>query len=241
MVDINDCINLANGVKISDAGLDMAQTYRFAYLTGDAASNRFNSQNDTELGKWSHYNRLYGTKDSVREVGGKLFTTTVNVDDIFSFAPSASIMRVGDAGGVDEGIDAPFIPHIVCYKGMHQLPEGECWIADKKFESYPYAAFIDTEEINLGFEDRNGIEGLNRFYKPMLMRQEEGQRVTLDLHLTTAEMVSLFTENGPKPSIRKTFRFDIQRESSLYRIVRVERWNIAEGCARCTFERISKD
>lgn len=241
VIDITHCIDYGSGLKIADAGLDKPQTHRFAYLEGDVASNRFNSTNDTTLGLWRYYNHLYGTKDSVRELGGKLFTTTVNVADVFSFAPSASIMRVGDVGVADEGIDATFTPHIVCYKGMRKLPEGECWIANKKLESYPYATFFDAEEVNLGFEDREGLEGLNRFYKPELMRQEEGHRITLDLHLTTAEMASLFTESGPKPSIRKVFRFDIQGESSLYRIVRVKSWSIEEGRVRCTFERIAKD
>ena len=241
VIDITHCIDYGSGLKIADAGLDKPQTHRFAYLEGDVASNRFNSTNDTTLGLWRYYNHLYGTKDSVRELGGKLFTTTVNVADVFSFAPSASIMRVGDVGVADEGIDATFTPHIVCYKGMRKLPEGECWIANKKLQSYPYATFFDAEEVNLGFEDREGLEGLNRFYKPELMRQEEGHRITLDLHLTTAEMASLFTESGPKPSIRKVFRFDIQGESSLYRIVRVKSWSIEEGRVRCTFERIAKD
>lgn len=240
-IDITHCIEYGNGLKIADAGLDTPQSHRFAYVEGDVASNRFNNANDTTLGSWRYYNHLYGTKDSVREIGGKLFTTTVNVQDVFSFAPSASIMRVGDVGVADEGIDAPFTPHIVCYKGLRELPEGECWIANKKLDSYPYATFFDAEDVNLGFEDREGVEGLNRFYKPELMRQEESHRVTLDLHLTTAEMASLFTESGPKPSIRKVFRFDIQGESSLYRIVRVKSWDIAKGRLCCTFERIAKD
>lgn len=240
-IDITHCIEYGKGLKIADAGLDKPQSHRFAYVEGDVASNRFNNANDTTLGSWRYYNHLYGTKDSVREIGGKLFTTTVNVQDVFSFAPSASIMRVGDVGVADEGIDAPFTPHIVCYKGLRELPEGECWIANKKLDSYPYATFFDAEDVNLGFEDREGVEGLNRFYKPELMRQEESHRVTLDLHLTTAEMASLFTESGPKPSIRKLFRFDIQGESSLYRIVRVKSWDIAKGRLCCTFERIAKD
>lgn len=241
VVDIDDYINLAKGAEISDAGLDKPQSYHFAYLAGDAATDKFNKENETELGKWRHFNNLYGTKDSICEKGGRLFTTTVNVDNILSFAPSASIMRVGSTDSDDEGIDEPFSHHIVCYKGLRQLPEGECWIAHKRLDRYPYAAFVDDEDVNLGFENRNGIEGLNKFHKPELMRQEEGQRITLELHLTTAEAVSLFTESGPKPSIRKVFRFDIQGESSLYRIVRVEKWNIGEGSISCTFERIAKD
>ena len=241
VVDIDERINRKGGIRIADTGLDMAQTHRFAYLEGDVASEKFNRQNDTVLGAWSYYNHLYGTKDSERELGGRIFTTTVNVQNVVSFAPSASIMRVGDKSGSIEGSDAPFTPHIVCYKGVRHLPENECWIAHQKLDRYPYVAFVDEEDINLGFEDRNGIEGLNRFHKPELMRQEEGQRVTLELYLTTAEVASLFTESGPKPSVRKLFRFGCQGERSLYRIVRVEGWSVDKGCVRCTFERIAKD
>lgn len=241
VIDINDRIVATSAMQLSDTGLDMPQTHRFAYKDADSATRKFNNENGTTLGRWSYRNSLYGTKDSVRECGGKLFTPTVNVLNVVAFARSASLMQVGDIGEQELGIDAPFSPHIVCYKGVRPLPEDECWIAGNKLDYYPYAAFFDEEDINLCFEERNGIEGLGSYHLARLQRQEEGQRVTLDVAFTTAEMASLFTSYGCNLMALCTFRFDIRGESSRYRLAKIEDWDTASGVVRCTFERILKD
>ena len=156
-------------------------------------------------------------------------------------APSASLIQVGDVGEMEDGIESAFLPHIVCYKGMRPLPEGECWIVNEKLDQYPYAAFIDDQGVNLCFEPRNGVDGLQTYHLSKLLRQTEGQRVVLDLRPTIAETASILTGNGPKPSIRTMFRFKIEGESSLYRIVKIGDWNTDSGVVRCTFERVLRD
>ena len=242
VIDLTDCIDYREGVQLSDAGVDTPQTHTFAYIDADRATHTFNLENDTVFGRWRHRNSLYGTIDSDRKLGGTLFTPTINCNDILAHAPSASLMKVGDVGSEDNvGLDVAFTPHIVCYKGMRPLPNGECWIAGNKLDCYPYAAFCDDEEINLCFEERNGIEGLNAYYRPHLQRLCEAQTLTLDLLLTTAEIASLLTANGPKPSLRKLFRFKIRGESSLYRLAEVEGWHEQDAVVRCKFLRLLKD
>lgn len=242
VIDLTSRIDYREGVQLSDMGIGSAQIHTFAYVDADRATHLFNLDNDTTIGRWSHLNPLYGTTDSERKLGGTLFTPTVNNNQILAHAPSASLMKVGDMGEEEnEGVDASFTPHIVCYKGMRQLPDGECWIASRRLNSYPYAAFFDDEEINLCFENRNGIEGLNAYYRSHLQRLCEAQTLTLDISLTTAEATSLLTANGPKPSLRKLFRFNIRGESSLYRLATIEGWREAEGVVRCKFLRLLKD
>ena len=240
IVDWTTRIDYTEGVCVEDAGIDTPQIHSFASLDADRATHQFNLDNDTELGSWSHCNPLYGTKSSVSKRGDSLFTPTINSCDILGYAPSASLMKVGDVGA-EEGLDIAFTPHIVCYKGMRALPNGECWLAGEKLSQYPYAAFFDDEEINLCFEERNGIEGLNRYYRPHLQRLCEAQIVTLDLCLSTAEIASLLTANGPLPSLRKLFRLNLRGESSLYRLVGVEGWREHNTTVRCRFLRLLKD
>lgn len=240
IVDWTTRIDYTEGISVADAGVDTPQIHSFAYIDADKATHQFNLDNDTELGRWSHRNPLYGTKMSESKQGGSLFTPTINSGDILGYAPSASLMKVGDMG-TEEGLDVAFTPHIVCYKGMRALPNGECWLAGEKLSQYPYAAFFDEEEINLCFEERNGIEGLNRYYRPHLQRLCETQIVTLDLCLSTAEIASLLTANGPLPSLRKLFRLNIRGESSLYRLVGVEGWREQNATVRCRFLRLLKD
>ena len=100
---------------------------------------------------------------------------------------------------------------------------------------------MDDESINLCFEERNDIEGLSRYYRPMLLRQSNSHLITLDLYLTTAEMATLFTADGTKPSLRSRFRFDILGESSLFRLAKVERWDTDSNIVQCSFERELND
>ncbi|MBE6212858.1 MAG: hypothetical protein E7129_06965 [Rikenellaceae bacterium] len=239
-VDWSGRVDVLNGVAISDLGLGMPQNFVLTYLNDDKATNSFNIENNTTLGRWSMRNPLYGTTRSTQTKGNKLFTTTLNIANIVGCAPSASILQVGDidSNGENMGI---FTPRIVCYKGLQALPEGESWGATSRLNSYPYAAFLDEKSINLCFEERNGVEGLSRYYHPMLLRQCNSHLVTLDLYLTTAEMATLFTADGTKPSLRSRFRFNVLGESSLFRLAKVESWDTDSNIVRCSFERELND
>ncbi len=238
--DIDAKVNLLSGFTLSDAGWNKPQDFLLTYLNGDAASHRFNTEEETVLGEWLFRNPLYGTKDSVETVRNPLFATTLNISGVVYSAPSASILQVGDIGSVDSGFDAPFATKIVSYKGLKKLPDGEVWPATNELNVYPYAAFID-EEVNLCYETRNGLVGLHRFYLPMLHRRTKRQRVTTEIYFSTAEMAKLFTADGPKLSFRSKFRFKIEGESALFRLVKIVGCNCEEGVVRCTFERELED
>ena len=228
---------VAEEITIFDAGLDTPQTLRLSYLNTDKATQKFNAENDTKLGVWSRRNPLYGTKHSIKERCNPIFTTTLNTSNVVSCAPSASLMQVGDYGVEEEGIDTSFTPRIVCYKGMRPLPNGECWIASNRLKEYPYAAFLDEESINLCFEDRNGLQGLHTYHLAQAERAAQRERITLTLHLTTAEAANLFSAEGSLPTLRSIYRFSILGESSRYRLVRVDSWSVENRSIRCTFER----
>ena len=236
VVDWSSRIDHLGGINVADAGLDVPQNCVLTYLDSDSASHEFNNENNTTLGRWRFRNPLYGTIDSTRTLGNSLFATTLNISDILLAAPSASIIQVGDRGE-ENSFESSFTPRIVCYHGLRELPEGESWgSAYTRLNHYPYASFVDEESINLCFEDRNGIEGLHRHYLPMLLRQRDSRRITLDLHLTTAETAHLFTADGTKPSLRTKFRFQIQGESQLFRLVKVKKWDLKSNIVQCSFE-----
>ena len=240
VVDWTSRIDHLGEMVVTDVGVDTPQDFILAYLDTDSATQRFNTANDTTLGEWSFRNPLYGTKLSTQRVGNTLFTTTLNTDGIIGSAPSASVMQVGDAGAELEEVDAPISPRIVCYKGLRSLPEGESWGTHRRETAYPYAAFLD-EETNLCYEERNGMEGLSRHFLPMLLRRRDSQQVALDLRLTTAEIATLLTADGAKPSLRSRFRFEINGESSLFRLAKMERWDCDSNVVRCLFERELND
>ena len=235
-VDWSNRIDHLGEISISDAGIDLPQNVTLTYINADYASHGFNNDNATTLGRWSFRNPLYGTKKTTKTIGNGLFTTGLNIDNILACAPSASILQVGDTGEGHNDFEASFTPRIVCYKGMRQLPEGEMWNSKMLLDKYPYAAFVDESDINLCFEDRNGIEGLHHYYLPMLHRQRDSRRLTLDLYVATAEIATLFTADGTKPSLWTKFRFNIKGESSLFRLAKIEKWDVEKSIVRCTFE-----
>ena len=234
-VDWSSRIDYSGGVRIIDSGIDLPQNTVLTYLDTDIASHEFNTEEGTTLGRWRFRNPLYGTIDSTKTLGNKLFTTTLNATGILGSAPSASILQVGDRGE-EVSFETAFTPRIVCYKGLQELPKGETWGASYRLTEFPYASFVDEESINLCFEDRNGIEGLHRYHLPSLLRQRDCRRVTLDLRLTTAEIASLFTADGSKPSLRTRFRFNIQGVSQPFRLVGIKRWDLKSNIVQCTFE-----
>ena len=234
-VDWSSRIDHLSGVRVADSGLDLPQNFVLTYVDSDLASHKFNNENGATLGLWRFRNPLYGSINSTRTLGNKLFTTTLSISNILLTAPSASLLQVGDRGE-ESNFESSFTSHIVCYKGMRALPKGESWGSAIRLDKYPYAAFIDDEEINLCFEDRNGIEGLHHHYMPMLLRQRDSRMITLDLHLTTSEIANLFTDDGTKPSLRTKFRFNIQGESRVFRLVKIDKWDLRSNIVQCTFE-----
>ena len=239
--DFTSRIDTTQGVSLVDIGIGKPQDTELSYLASDLASQSYNVEFETKLGEWSFRNPLYGTKLSRRTIGNTLFTTSCNISKVVGTAPSASIVRVGDIGADEISADLPFTPHIVCYEGLRPLPDGEWWGATTKQGSYPYAAFFDGDTINLCYEDRGGVEGLSRYYKPMLCRERDRQYVSLDLVLSTAEIMDLFTVDDRNTSVRTLFRFSILGESSLFRLSKVSNWDIKSGKIHAIFERIERD
>lgn len=236
VVDWSGRIVGSEEILISDTGIGTPEGLLLAYREGDYATLHFNSEEATTLGQWQHTNTLYGTTNTTRQVRNTLFTTTLNTTDVVGGAPSASIPQVDDAEADGTGIEAIFTPRILCYKGMRELPEGEVWSAESGGSSYPYAAFVDDDSVNLCYEDRNGMAGLHRHYLPMLQRRRSARNITLTLQLTDAEVATLHSGDGTPASLRSRFHLDILGAESLYRLVAIEQWQPDKGTLRCTFE-----
>ena len=177
-------------------------------------------------------------------VESPLFTTGVNKCGVYAFAPSASLLQVGDSAA-EGAIDMPFTTHIVRYLGLRPLPEGEVWgpLGEAR---YPLAAFFfegdgQTEGFSLCFEPRDGIAGLSRYFEQHAERVTRRQRLTATLRLSPAEIESLLSAESEGATIRDTFRLKLFNETSLYRLESIRGYNPATQSAECTFIRLMKD
>ncbi len=244
--DWSDRIDHSEPLVLADAGLGVAQWRTRKYLDGDYASERYNAEHETSLGVWSVENRMYGAAERVERTVNPLFTTSINSTGIVATAPDASVLNVGDTPTVEGGLDAPFLPHIILYAGLQPLPKGQTWGYPAPEGLYPLAAFhfagdSHSTPFTLCFEDRDGVQGLHRYFDEGLRREHTRQRLLLSMRLSAADVEQLFNPDGVNPSLRDTFRLSFCGESSLFRLAAIERFSGCDKSCRCLFIRLCQD
>lgn len=235
LVDWSDRIDYGAPIRISDAAIGLAEHLRYCYRGGDAAVEAYNAEEGCELGTWRATIPLYGTVAAVEEHQNTLFSPTVSRRNMVATAPSAYVPVMEQTAATD----APL--RILRYLGMRLLPTGEHWAGSALEGYYPLGAFIfpgdgTTGGFTLGYEAASEkIDGLAAYHRSAVNRRAKGRLVTMNLRLRAADIENLFKLEALMPSIRSTFRFTINGESSLYRLVRLESFNAASPSTECTF------
>lgn len=243
-VDWRDRVLLDERVALIDRIHTLPQTRRWCYGVAEGAAVRYERETEHTLGSWSlrieHPAALMGEK----VLRNPLFHPSVNSVGHYLNAPSASLLQVGDRDAVDSD-GTNFSPRIVSYRGMQALPDGELWGYPSHVPSYPLIAFHlpPTEEqvgFTLGFEDRDGLRGLNSYYENDLRAEIEAGVVELTLRLAPHEVESLLRPKGEGPHLRSIFR--LRSACGEFRgILRsIERGAHDCGTLRCTFTRIDR-
>lgn len=237
--DWSDKIDYSESITISDMGVGVAQWRSFGYQSGNFASEKYNKLHNTELGEWKTENPTFGATDSTERTVNPLFTTAVNSTNVYAVAPSASLVQVGDKAA-EGSMDAPFTPNIIRYAGLEPLPEGESWGSPLNEPLYPLAAFHFSgddrrEGFTLCYEDRDGIEGLHKYFDKSMQRVAQGKRVEATLVLSPFEITELFELETVGPTIKDNFRLSVFGDDRLYRIESIKSYNPDTQSARCVF------
>ena len=204
----------------------------------DGAVSRYNEQNETKLGEWSTVVDSHAALMGRERRANALFCPTLSEAAIHATAPSALIMQVGDRDSDElEKVTA----RVVRYEGLRALPEGEVWSFPSYAQSYPFAAFHSPGEFTLCFEDRDGEQGLHRYYDNEWRAQEIRQTLTLDIKLSPHEVAEIGECNGEGPNLRSRFRLNIAGQGAEYNLAAVESYDAKRGVARCQFVRRMND
>jgi hypothetical protein len=229
---------LGDDVEIEECVVDSFLMTRLGYQPTDGATKRLAA--DEEFGTWSVASESYATKQSVCSILNPLFAPTASMTGAVGVAPSASVLVVGERDVVDAS--EYVTPRVALYYGMQQLPLGEHWPMGYNNRSYPLVAFhIPERGETLCFEDRDGCQGLHRFYDNQLREGAERQRVTLRLRLSPAEYVAIFDPDNTGATIRSRFRLQVGGNSSLFRLDEVVEYDAERGVAKCRFQRLMQD
>jgi hypothetical protein len=147
-------------------------------------------------------------------------------------------MQVGDRDSDEvESVST----RIVRYEGLRALPEGEVWSFPSYAQSYPYAAFHAPGEFTLCFEDRDGEQGLHRYYDNEWRAQQLRERLTLDIRLAPHEVAEIGACGVEGPNIRSRYRLNIVGQGAEYNLAAVESYDAGRGVARCQFVRRMND
>lgn len=240
VVDWSEKIDLSHPIQLSDLAQEVEQVRLYKFREGDGAVRRLNATLEQPLGQWRMVNDSAAALEGEKSLVNPLFAPTVNETDHYPDAPSASIMQVGDRDDSDASDRWNFSPRIVRYCGMQPLPADEQWGFPSNGKSYPLAAFLreDADEgFTLGFEDRNGHPGLNRYYTTQAEEQRHGQYITLYLRLEPYEVENLFQIQRTVPCIASTFRLQIGEEKILCSLQRIEGYDPRQPSTRCVFVR----
>ena len=159
------------------------------YRDGDGAVARFDAGEEAPLGAWSFAADSYAAMQGEKVLRNPLFSPSLNAAGHYLNAPSALIPEVGDRDDAEED-GTNFTLRIVRYAGMHPLPGDERWGYPSGRSEYPLAAFHfagddAAEGFTLCFEDRDGQQGLHRFYDGQVRREASRERIILCLLYTS--------------------------------------------------------
>lgn len=241
--DWSDRIDFSRPILLGDqarAG-ERGRTYR--YRGGDGPVTRLDATLESPFGAWRTTNDSAAAADSERELPNPLFAPTLSGAGGCPGAPSALLLRTGDRD--DDGADPRYVaPRIVRYCGLVPLPAGERWGFPAEGGGYPLAAFhLDDPErgFTLCFEDRDGQQGLHRYYDTELEQQRRCRWLTLHLRLSPHDVEQLFRIQPFAPSVASVFGFRIGGERVRGTLHAVEGYDPAAASTRCTFALLSKD
>ncbi len=224
IIDLSQRIDLSRPVIISDPGAEALQVMTFCYR--DAPQN---------LGVWSvrMANRL--AKAGEKRHMNPLFHTSENSRGSYSRAPSASLLRA-ETSEITGDMNFPM--KIVRYMGLQPLDGNQIWgWPDEWSGRYPLVAFHEPEKgVSLAFEDREGIQGLHRFWDNNLEFLNFGNRVEVYIDIQPQEIEQFVQTTDRKNNFRSKYRLSLGGESAIYLIEEIVDYNPAsDGPTKCVF------
>lgn len=244
-VDWSSRTDLQQPVIRRDIAPGIHERRTWCYREGDGPVKRFESETGEAFGSWSFDAASKATLVGEQQLRNALFAPTLNSAGHLANAPSALLLQTGDRDDLTQS-DQTMTPRIVRYAGLHPLPAGERWGYPSDGAHYPLAAFhfagdADTEGFTLCFEDRDGVPGLNRYYRRQAAREGSLERITLTLRVEPHEYEALFAPGTGEAGIRSVFRIETGQGTVRCTLAVIESYD-PETCAlRATFDRLPED
>jgi hypothetical protein len=231
-------IDLSKPVAIEELGPDLARRMAWSYRSGDGAVMRHNRGTGEQLGRWSAAIENCAARGEISEWQNPMFSPSLNATESYRGAMSASLVQAGDisAETLDRTENLNFVPKIVRYTGMRDLPVNEMWGWPTGGSAYPHLAFHDpASSFTLCFEDRDGTQGLHTLFDHDVRLWNNSRRVTIWLNLSPNDIEELSFPTGRGADFRRLFRLDSDGEAGLYHLEEVCDYSPSAASTKCIF------
>lgn len=218
--DWSDKVIEGEDIEFSDWAHTKYRSNKLGYQQTDGVVQRMGESDNKYFGEWSFDVDSYAAAASSMTSLNPIFSASTNDDD--------GVMVVGDRDDISTVDSLSFSTRIARLFGM----------IDVAGENYqlPYVCFHDSDEdFTLCFEDRDGVEGLNRLYQSEVALYSRAQIISLSLSITAFDYSNLFAPSEGSPSLRSTFRLTLHGESFKVILYNIESYNPVSGVVRCSF------
>ncbi len=240
--DWSDKIVESEEITFTDVAVDGSQVRKWGYQSSDGVTTRiagfYYEPGETypdaptadpaqsvegascpEYGTWVVDIGSYVAEDKTNTELNPILSPTIN--------DTLGLPIVGDREDPDMADTLEFSPRILSLEGMMYSDN----------ELIPNAVFFSQSMgVNLCFEDRDGLTGLNKYYREMVERESSGRYVELSLSLTPNELASLATPMAGSPNMLSTFGLTISGEWCEARLEQIEMVvGVKSPTAKCKF------
>ncbi len=244
-VDWSDRTDFLQPIVRTDIAPEIHERRNWCYREGDGPVKRLESETGETFGAWMYETPSVAALEGEKVLRNPLFAPTISSTGHYLNAPSAQLLQLGDRDDLTQD-DSTLTPRIVRYAGIRPLPENERWGYPSNETGYPLAAFHfagddTTAGFTLCFEDRDGLKGLNRFYRRQAVREGSLERIALTLRVAPDEYESLFTLGTGQADIRSVFRIDTGQGVVRATLASIEAYDPDARAMRCTFDRLPED
>ncbi|MBE6201478.1 MAG: hypothetical protein E7134_04745 [Rikenellaceae bacterium] len=241
VVDLSDRIDESQGLTITEIGTDATRRIRVAYAQGDRLAEMITASEGAPYGSWTAQVENIYAPNTTTDYVAEMFTPSVEVVGTLSSAPSARLIDVSGAAAIPtkESVEVNFATKLVYYKGVETLPIGEHLVGGVNY--YPRLVFFAPAEsaaepaVSLLVEDRNGVEGLNRYWHYRVAMLNRARRIVAHLRLFPEEVEALVGPEGLEHRLRALYKLALGGEEILCRLERIDGYNPQEPSTKCTF------
>lgn len=237
-IDWTEKIDLAKPIKVYEPGGQMYKYIAFEYKTGDGAVKRWNQQNQQTFGKWIAKIENKQAKDAESSYQNTVFTASINYKGGYPDAPEASLLQAGDREKYIQNSteELNFPPKIIMFQGLKELPQGQQWGWPANNNKYPEVYFHKQNGTTLCFENRDGAEGLNKYWKTTINKYNKAKTVEVYIDLTPQDIEPFITPFNMAKDFRTIFKLTIDREKASYRLIEIKDYNpTTRTSTKCVF------